>query len=191
MTMRYFHLLSCALLLFLFFACNSDRGDQKVVQDGETTAVKTVATETPKSDPPFPVYENFSDLEYLFRYQNDTTYVINFWATWCKPCVAELPYFEQLHAQIGDQKIKVVLVSLDFAKDVETKLVNFVQQRRLKPSVIALTDGKYNDWIDKVHPDWGGAIPVTYIYRAEQVLFHDQQYEDYEELIASVKKISG
>lgn len=176
------------LLLWLAACSSGTQAQDRQAATQENAAVQVVNPQ-PAEDLPFPVYEKFSELEYIFRYQNDTTYVINFWATWCKPCVAELPYFEQLHAESRDQALKVILVSLDFKKDVETKLVEFVRQRELKPQVIALTDGKYNTWIDKVHPDWGGAIPVTYIYRADRVLFHDQQYDSFEELKASVAEV--
>lgn len=190
MNTRFFQFFSLFLVITLFFACATDQVSDATDQNSTDMTAQMVASAKVAPSLPFPVYENFSELEHIFQYENDTTYVINFWATWCKPCIAELPYFEQLDTDRGAEKLKVILVSLDFAKDVETKLFNFVKQRQLKPQVIALTDGKYNNWIDKVHPDWGGAIPVTYIYKGEQVYFHDQQYEDYEELIASVKKIS-
>ncbi len=89
--------------------------------------------------------------------------LVDFWATWCKPCVKELPYFEALHENFKGEKIKVILVSLDFKKDVETKLIPFVEEHKLKSDVVALTDHKYNEWIDKVDPEWGGAIPVTVV----------------------------
>jgi thiol-disulfide isomerase/thioredoxin len=189
MKTRFFQLSALCFLFASLMACASEPASESENQEPEAIPVQTVSNETADPVLPFPVYENFSELEYLFKYQNDTTYVINFWATWCKPCVAELPYFERLHAERGTEKLKVVLVSLDFAKDVETKLLKFVKQRDLQPEVIAFIDGKYNNWIDKVHPDWGGAIPVTYIYKGEKVLFHDQQYESFEELNTSVNEI--
>jgi thiol-disulfide isomerase/thioredoxin len=112
-----------------------------------------------------PVYESFDDLAPVFEFQNDTTYVINFWATWCKPCVEELPYLEQIHEVYAGQAVKVILVSLDFPSQVESKLIPFMEEWKLQSDVVVLTDGKYNDWIGRVSEEWDGAIPVTLIYR--------------------------
>ena len=129
-----------------------------------------------------PVYDSFDQIASLFNKQNDTTYLINFWATWCKPCVEEMPYIERLHEDFAGKKLSVVLVSLDFPDQIESKLIPFVQQRQLRSNVIALTDGNYNAWIDRVDPAWGGAIPVTLIYNAEKRVFIDRQFSDYEAL---------
>ena len=45
---------------------------------------------------------------------NDTTYIINFWASWCGPCVAELPQFDALQKKYAAEKVKVLMVSFDF-----------------------------------------------------------------------------
>jgi len=136
-----------------------------------------------------PVYSKFDDFEHWLHFDNDTTYVINFWATWCKPCVEELPWFEQLHEQFLHEKVKVVLVSLDFKKDLEKKLLPFVQSRKLKSTVVALTDSGYQNWIDKVTPAWGGAIPVTLIYNARNRAFKDDQFSDYAALEAMLRNL--
>ena len=129
-----------------------------------------------------PVYETFKSLEPLFRYDNDTTFVINFWATWCKPCIEELSYFEELNAQHKSEKVKVILVSLDFPKQIASNLVPFVQKKQLQSQVIVLLDGKYNDWIDKVSSDWSGAIPATYIYKKGQHRLVGEPFKNYEQL---------
>ncbi|WP_422080840.1 redoxin domain-containing protein [Ulvibacterium sp.] len=133
------------------------------------------------------IYEKFNNLEPLFRFDNDTTYVINFWATWCKPCIKELPYFEELNSGYTHKKVKVVLISLDFPKQVESNLVPFVQKKQLKSKVVALLDGNYNEWIDKVSPDWSGAIPATYIYKGEQNHLAGEPFENFEELEKFIK----
>ncbi len=134
------------------------------------------------------VYEKFDALAPLLTQNNDTTYVINFWATWCKPCVQEMPYFEQLHQEYQGKKVKVILVSLDFSRQLESKLLPFVTDRKLQPEVVALTDSNYNAWIDMVTPEWSGAIPITIVRKGDQKHLILQELEDYEELDTIVKK---
>ncbi len=103
-------------------------------------------------------------LPHLQKYLNstsDTTYVINFWATWCKPCIEELPNFEALQKQSAGKPIQVVLVSMDFAKDLEKKVVPFVSRHKLQSTVFLLDEPDQNAWIDVVDPSWSGAIPAT------------------------------
>jgi len=130
---------------------------------------------------------DYAGIEHLFHQNNDTIYVINFWATWCLPCVAELPYFEQLHEEYKDKKLRVILISLDFKKQIQTKLIPFINKRQLQPEVILLDDPKSNEWIDKVDPSWSGAIPATVIYRDTLRSFYEQSFHDYEELITIVE----
>lgn len=133
------------------------------------------------------IYESFDDFAPLLaQTQNDTTYVINFWATWCAPCVKELPYFEKLHQAAATQKIKVILVSLDFRKDLETKLKPFLEQRQFSASVAALVDSRQNQWIDKVDPTWSGAVPATLVYRGGQRQFKEGEFENFEDLLQFV-----
>ncbi|MFD1754960.1 TlpA family protein disulfide reductase [Rufibacter sediminis] len=103
-------------------------------------------------------------LPHLQKYLNstsDTTYIINFWATWCKPCIEELPNFEALQKQYAGQPVQVVLVSMDFAKDLEKKVVPFVTRHKLQSRVFLLDEPDQNAWIDLVDPSWSGAIPAT------------------------------
>ena len=93
---------------------------------------------------------------------SDTLYVINFWATWCKPCVEELPYFERLGEQYKNSRVKILLVSTDMRKDLNTRVKDFVSTKKLKQQVLFMNEINANKWIDKVSPDWSGAIPGTW-----------------------------
>ncbi|MGV3538576.1 MAG: TlpA family protein disulfide reductase [Rufibacter sp.] len=108
----------------------------------------------------------------LQRYLNataDTTYVINFWATWCKPCIEELPHFEALQKKYANQPVQVVLVSLDFAKDLEKKVIPFVNRNKLQSKVFLLDEPDQNAWIPVGDASWSGAIPATlFINNARQ-----------------------
>ena len=101
----------------------------------------------------------------LMNQHNDTIYVLNFWATWCSPCVAEIAYFESLHRMRSDDKLKVVLVNLDFPNQVERRVIPFMVEKELTAPVINMTEMDYNSWIPNVDGNWSGAIPATLIYK--------------------------
>lgn len=172
--MKNLFLLFC---LVFCFACNEKTNTAKMEAlpleenlPSTTTAIN------------IPIYEKFDELEPFFHLQNDTTYIINFWATWCKPCVAELPYFEQLHQQYKNDKVKVILVSLDFKKQIQSKLIPFIIKNKIQSKVVLLDDPKANQWIDKVDPAWDGAIPVSVVYKNDNRQFIGGEVADYAEL---------
>jgi len=105
----------------------------------------------------------FDEVEKFMNRNSDTTYVINFWATWCNPCVHELPNFVKLDSAYHNKKVKVLLVSLDFPKEFDTKLIPFVNKRKIQSQVWLLDDPDYNAWIDKVDSSWSGSIPATLV----------------------------
>lgn len=102
---------------------------------------------------------------------SDTTFVINFWATWCVPCVAELPYFEQLRDAYQYKNVSVNLVSLDFVKNKDRVLLPFLEKKKIKSRVVLLDEPNYNAWIDRVDPSWSGALPATVIINNKQKLY--------------------
>jgi thiol-disulfide isomerase/thioredoxin len=104
-------------------------------------------------------------LQEILSRHNDTTYVINFWATWCSPCVAEIAYFEALHRTYADSLLKVILVNLDFPSQVERRVVPFMKEKELTSEVLNMTTMDYNSWIPDVDGSWSGAIPATLIFR--------------------------
>lgn len=140
---------------------------------------------------PFPVYLRFEDFQTHLQQDNDTTYVLNFWATWCQPCIAEMPYFEKLVAEKAGQPVRIWLVSMDFPKDIKNKLVPFVLQRNLAPRVLSLADMDYNAWIDRVSPEWDGAIPFTLIYKGDKRLVKSGELESYGELTGLLQQVGG
>ncbi len=132
---------------------------------------------------------DFAGLQPLLEKSNDTTYIVNFWATWCAPCLKELPYFQQIHEKYSDQKVKVFLVSLDFERQIETRLKPFIEKNKLTPEVIVLNDPKSNIWIDKVDPSWSGAIPATLFFNNSNRLFFEKEFT-YNEIEAILKQLN-
>ena len=105
---------------------------------------------------------------------NDTVYVVNFWAVWCKPCVQELPSFDSLHSAVLGSKVRVLLVSLDFKEDIEKKVNPFLVKKSVKAHCVLL-DESGGEFIDKVSRDWSGAIPGTLFIQGEKKVFVERK----------------
>lgn len=121
--------------------------------------------------------------------KNDTTYVINFWATWCSPCVKEIDFFEDLHRESQGKKLKVILISLDFPNRAQTQLLPFLKEKSISAPVLLMTNMDYNSWIEDVDPAWSGAIPATLIQQGEKRIFLERELSR-EELDEYVNQIS-
>ena len=125
-------------------------------------------------------FQNFDELNVYIRNNSEKPLVINFWATWCAPCVKELPYFQKLHEE--NPNVKVVTVSLDFEKQVESKLKPFLKKKNYSFVTTYMADKKFNNWISKVDENWSGAIPATWIINGNKGVFVEQEFASFEEL---------
>ncbi len=107
---------------------------------------------------------NFDQLEPYLHKTNDTVYLVNFWATWCAPCIKELPDIAAAEKKYSDKKFKVLLVSLDFPKELTIRLEPFVKSKNITSDVFLLNDPDQNRWINLVDTNWSGEIPFTVLY---------------------------
>ncbi|NOX85101.1 MAG: TlpA family protein disulfide reductase [Chlorobi bacterium] len=133
------------------------------------------------------VYRDFDEFAPLLQRENDTTYVVNFWATWCKPCVEEMPGFQELNKKFEGKKFKLILVSLDFESNIKSKVLPFIKEHNVKADVVLLDAPEQNKWIDRVNKSWSGAIPITVIYNKDFYFFREGTLT-YEELDKIVSK---
>lgn len=129
----------------------------------------------------FKVY-NFEEFKEFLYQKDDNTYVINFWATWCRPCVSEIPAFNKLNEKYQSSDVKILMVSLDFGKNVQSRIEAFRDKHNMTAEIIILDDPDSNSWINKVNKDWSGAIPATIIYNKNKRAFFERSfsYEDLE-----------
>ena len=94
--------------------------------------------------------------------EKDRIQVVNFWATWCAPCLKELPLFEKLNDERKDVKVRLVSLDLDLDPNPD-KVRNFASRKKLKAEVIILNEKDPNSWIDRVDKSWSGALPATLV----------------------------
>lgn len=129
-------------------------------------------------------------LEKRINQGEDTTYVVNFWATWCAPCIKELPHFEKLQASYKSQPLKVLLVSLDFKSKINSSVVPFVKQKQLKNEVFLLNESNAQQYIERISNEWSGALPATLFIKKQKSVrkFYEKEftYNDLEKIYQSV-----
>ncbi len=133
-------------------------------------------------------FEQFSD---IFKQQDDILYVINFWATWCKPCIEELPHFMEVKEEMsGDKHFKMVLVSMDQASMLETKVRDFMTEHEYEVDLYLLDDVKnMNTWIPQIDPSWSGAIPATVFYKNGKPVFFKEGQMTKSELKTKINQL--
>jgi len=125
---------------------------------------------------------NFSELEPYFHKDNDTTYLINFWATTCPPCLKEFPYFEKLSQEMKGKNLELLFINIDGKNHLEDRLFTFLDKRSIDLPIIALTDPNANKWTEAVNPDWYGALPYTIIYKKDKKKYFFGAFENYAQL---------
>lgn len=116
---------------------------------------------------------SYNELKPMLFQEGNKTYVVNFWATWCAPCVKELPYFEAINQK---ENVDVLLVSLDFPKHKESRLLPFIKKHQLQSEVVLLDDSNENLWINAIDSTWSGALPATLIYNQSKRIFYEQSF---------------
>lgn len=128
------------------------------------------------------------DKEVLSR-DDGYTYVVNFWATWCSPCVKELPYFYNIDTRFEGEKVRTILVSLDFKRQINSRLIPFLQKHNIDNEVVVLLDGDANTWIDAIDKNWSGAIPYTLVYRGKKKIGVEKSFHSEEEIDNFIKSL--
>ncbi|MCM0667457.1 MULTISPECIES: TlpA disulfide reductase family protein [Flavobacterium] len=131
---------------------------------------------------------NINQLNERIKNGKDSTYVVNFWATWCAPCIKELPHFEKLGAEHKSEKVAVLLVSLDFKSKLQSNVIPFVKRKNLKNEVFLLNESNPQEFIDRIDPSWSGSIPATLFIKNDKRKFVESEFT-YEQLLTEYKKL--
>ena len=153
-----------ALTFLIFVSCKND--NKVEVNNHQTKQLVSSVTTL-----------NFKELKPYLEKKDDKIYIVNFWATWCGPCVKELPYFEKINKNYNKKNVEVILVSLDFPKQVEKKLIPFINKKQLNSRIFLLDDVNEDVWIKAIDSTWSGAIPATLIYNKNKRKFYEKSFD--------------
>lgn len=168
-------------IVLLVVSCNNKK------TDGVSTRVdESITTEPEVANMELEVYD-FNGFKKFLEKKDGKIYVVNFWATWCAPCVKEMPYFEKLSEEYKNDDVEVLFVSLDFPHVYESKLKPFIADKNIQSKVVALDDVDMNTWIPQVDANWSGSIPATIIYKNDLSKFYEKSFT-YEELETELKQ---
>lgn len=128
----------------------------------------------------------------LTKKEGDSLYIINFWATWCAPCVRELPYFNAANKKYSD-KISMQLISMDFDDQLEERVIPFFSRKNFSDygmDKYLITSMDYDNWMPEIDKNWSGSIPATLFYNKTKKVyhFHEGDYEE-EELYHTIDSL--
>lgn len=160
------------LTFVLLMSCEQKPKEQTEVSEQAGVPEQEVVQKTAEVE-----VMDFQQLQPLLSAKEGKTTIVNFWATWCKPCLKELPYFEEINDSLGSSGVEVILVSLDFPKKLDTQLRPFVEEHQLGSRVILLDDPRENVWIPKVDSTWTGALPATLIINKGARKFYEKSFD--------------
>ena len=102
--------------------------------------------------------------------KNDTIYVTNFFATWCGPCMKEIPHFKEKMEELKGKPVKFTFVSVDAKEDWNTAVSDFADEYDIRKNVVLFDASMISpDYFTKITKTWdGGSIPFTVIKKGDK-----------------------
>jgi thiol-disulfide isomerase/thioredoxin len=135
---------------------------------------------------------NEDSLENLLKVRNGKALFLNVWATWCIPCREEFPDIVRLSREYENKDIEFVGISADFPDEIESKIVPFLQNQKVDFKIFVQNFKHQEDLINRLNPDWRGALPATFLYnnKGELIKFMlgKQSYQNFKQSIDTVLK---
>ena len=163
-------ILLSTLLAATLFSCKKETertNENNVSNDSISTATPKI--ETVPSTVALKVLNPQQTTDFL-QNKNDTLYVTNFFATWCGPCVREIPHFKDKIVELKDQPVKITFISLDTKEVWNSEVPKFVDKQGIRSNTILLDGGQLDEKFFKNNfKKWdGGAIPFTYMRKGDK-----------------------
>jgi len=163
-------LILSAFVLVALSACKKENTNQETAQDTNSENTDSVAkTEDQPAAKPLPMVTLAKTADFLGK-KNDTLYVTNFFATWCGPCVKEIPHFKNKIEEFKGQPVKITFVSLDQKEVWNSEVPRFTKEQGIQDYTVLL-DGTQLDanFFASNFKEWNGsAIPFTFMRKGDK-----------------------
>lgn len=104
-----------------------------------------------------------TDVENMMNSKESGILVLNFWATFCKPCVAEIPFFISITNKYKGEGVKLFLVSVDLPSAYPAKIARFTREKKFNTNISWLAETNADYFCPKIDASWSGSIPATLI----------------------------
>ena len=119
---------------------------------------------------------NINELQAYIQ-KSEKPLVVNFWATFCKPCMEEIPYFQHTIRSQYKGEIELLLVSLDVRADYPQKISSIAAQKNISAHIAWLNETDADYFCPKIDQKWLGAIPCTLMVNNKKKYrkFYDDQ----------------
>ena len=133
---------------------------------------------------------NADELRSLLKREAARPLLVNFWATWCDPCRDEFPDLVKIDEQYRSKGLDFMAISLDDLADIKTQVPKFLQEMHASMPVYLLNVPDPEPAINLVDPEWGGALPATFLYNAQgQIVYKRLGRINDAELRAAIDKV--
>ena len=127
--------------------------------------------------------------EYIRK--SDRPVIVNFWATFCKPCIVEVPYFQKLVKKYEQEGVELLLVSLDLEQSYK-KIKPFAQKHHFTAPIVFLDETNADEFCPRIDERWSGAIPASLFINNKTGYrkFHEEQIPE-KKLEGEIKLLIG
>ncbi len=130
----------------------------------------------------------FPELEQIMHRDSGKVVFVNLWATWCKPCMVEMPALLRLKKTFSKKKFTLILLSTDDADDLERDVRPMLRKMGVGFTTYIVKDSP-EPFMIAMNPKWNGAIglPMTYVYDTRgalvDMMLGSHEYEDFKDAV--------
>ena len=116
--------------------------------------------------------------------------LVNLWATWCAPCLREIPELLRLRENYLDKGFRLIAVSMDDPQDLESHVIPFLEQRFPDWDTFQSAEAEMDRFVSVIDPAWNEVLPTSYLIdrtgSVTKILFGGKSYEDFEAALLDI-----